>query len=149
MIVDNINQLKKYESVHPLFPLAIEFLSKKDLMDLPNGRHEIEGDDVFAIIARDNGKTIDEAQLEVHNEYIDIQVILSGVDSIGWKPRADCNDSVADFDPENDIQFYTEKSDTRVTVGPMQFAIFFPEDAHAPMVSDGFLHKVVIKIKND
>ncbi|MCK5529214.1 MAG: YhcH/YjgK/YiaL family protein [Kiritimatiellae bacterium] len=149
MIFDTINQLDRYKAVHPLFPAAIEFLKRVDLADLPDGKHDISGDDIFAIVARDNGKSANDALLEVHNRYIDIQVILSGVDSIGWKARENCSDAVADFDQDRDIQFYSEEPDTRVEVSAMQFAIFFPEDAHAPMVSDGFLHKIVVKIAND
>ena len=146
MIFDTINQLDKYTTVHPLFPEAVAFLKRDDLLDLEDGRHDIQGDDIYAIIARDSGKSPEDAKLEVHNRYIDIQVILSGIDSIGWKAREDCIDEVDDFNKDKDIQFYNDVPDTRVEVGTMQFAIFFPADAHAPMVSDGFLHKIVVKI---
>ncbi len=146
MIIDTINQLKEYEPLHDLFPLAVKFLKRADLADLPDGKHDISGDDIFAIVARANGKSAEDTQLEVHNKYIDIQVIISGTDSIGWKPRSACTNAVANYDQENDIQFYTEKPDAWIPVGPNQFAMFFPEDAHAPMVSDGLLHKIVIKV---
>ena len=29
----------------------------------------------------------------------------------------------------------------------MQFAIFYPEDVHAPMIGEGMIKKLVLKIK--
>jgi biofilm protein TabA len=36
-----------------------------------------------------------------------------------------------------------------VTIPQGSFGIFYPEDAHAPMGSDGPLHKVVVKVAVD
>jgi YhcH/YjgK/YiaL family protein len=146
MILDTIDKLSTYEILHKHFPLATQFLARPDLADLPDGKCEIRGDEIYAIVARANGRPPDNAQLEIHNNYIDIQVVLSGVDAIGWKPRSTCINATADFDEENDVQLYTDSPDAWTEVHPGQFAIFFPDDAHAPMVSNGMLHKVIIKI---
>jgi biofilm protein TabA len=36
-----------------------------------------------------------------------------------------------------------------VATPPGTFAIFFPEDAHAPMAGEGLIHKVVVKVAVD
>ena len=146
MILDITGRLTRYAPVHPLFPAAAEFLGRPDLADLPDGRHEIGGNDLYAIVIRDRGRSRDDAQLEVHNDRIDIQVVLEGTDDMGWKSRSACMVPVSDYDPEKDVQCFEDRPDTWVQVHSGQLAVFFPEDAHAPMISPGLLHKVVIKI---
>jgi YhcH/YjgK/YiaL family protein len=65
---------------------------------------------------------------------------------MGWKPAAACVKSVADYNPEKDIQFFTDTTDTWINTPTGSFCIFFPEDAHAPLVSEKEIHKAVIKV---
>ncbi len=146
MILDVIGRLAHYESMHRLFPAAAAFLQRVDLADLPCGRHELGGNEIYALVIKEVGKPPEKALLEIHNAYIDIQVVLHGTDSIGWKPRSGCARKVAGYDPDRDLQFFYDTPDTRVHVHAGQFAAFFPEDAHAPMVSASLIHKVVIKV---
>ncbi len=149
MILDAVDRFPGYESLHALFPAVTRFLGRPDLGDLAEGRHEIGGTELYAMVIRAAGKSSDDAQLEVHNDYIDIQVVLQGKESIGWKSRSACMTAVADYDPEKDLQFFEDSPDAWVQVHPGQLTVFFPEDAHAPMVSAGFLHKIVIKVAHE
>jgi len=146
MIFDITGRLTYYESMHHFFTAAAKFLERPDLADLPDGRYEIEGKELYAIVIRAVGTSSDDARLEVHNNYIDIQVVLKGTDSIGWKSRSACKNAVADYDAEKDLQLFTDIPDTWVQVHSGQLAVFFPEDAHAPMVSPDLLHKIVVKV---
>ena len=146
MILDIIKNLHRYEPIHPLLALAERFLRNPGIQGLPAGRHEIDGNAIYAIVVRDQGCSRDNAKLEIHNNYIDIQVILSGTESIGWKPRSSCIHPAGCYDSKKDLQFFTDQPDDWIQIHPGQFAIFFPEDAHAPMVSQDLIHKVVIKV---
>ena len=147
MILDIRERLNRYICLAKGFDEAISFLSRNDLDDLPEGRHEIAGDDVYAVVAREKGRKEFEAQLETHNRYIDIQLVLKGSESMGWKPRSACKHPAAPYDSEKDLSFYTDTPDAFIPVNPGAFAIFFPEDAHMPLIGDGMIHKIIVKIK--
>lgn len=149
MIMDRLDQIARYAAVHPRFDKAVEFLQGTDLAGLSDGRHDIDGDDMFAMACRDPAKTRDQAKLEAHRKYIDIQVVLDGTDEIGWKSRPTCETVDVEYDAEKDVEFLADPPDAWVAVCPGAFAVFFPEDAHAPLVGAGELKKVVVKIAVD
>ena len=137
MIFSALSQSSRYALLHPLFPRAFEYIRNTDLHALAPGRHDIIGDDMFVIVEHGPGRTRVEAQLECHRRYIDIQLVLEGVDEMGWKPLADCREPVGDYSAERDIRFFRDAVDSWIAVLPDHFCIFFPEDAHAPLVSAG------------
>lgn len=146
MIFDVLEHAGKYEALSPYFPAAFTFLQKKDLRDLPDGQYEIQGRKVFATVVRQKGKTISEAKLEAHDKYIDIQFVLEGTEQMGWKSRGQISAPV-ECPPElPDVYFYDEEPVSWSTVLPDSFAIFFPQDAHMPMISDDVVHKVIVKV---
>ncbi len=149
MIVDVLAAAEKYESINPGFARGFEFLRRQDLAALEPGRHEIDGENVFALVVVDSGKKAADSVMEVHRAYIDIQFTLAGRDQLGWMPLAECTNPAADFDAEQDYQLFECQPETWCRTGPGQFAIFFPEDAHMPLVAAGQLHKVVIKVAVD
>lgn len=146
MILDTIANSGRYATLHPLFPHVFEYIRSTDLPALAPGRHAIIGDDVFAIVERVPGRARETAQLECHRQYIDIQLVLDGVDEMGWKALADCHDPVSDYSAKTDIQFFHDAPVTWIAVPPDTFCIFFPEDTHAPLVASQPIHKVVFKI---
>ena len=146
MIFDTLENAGRYEPLQRDFSKAFQFLQRPDLASLAEGMYEIDGDAVFAIIAKDQGRAKEEAQLEIHNKYIDIQMVLNGVDEMGWKARSTCTGRVDAYDPEDDIQFFADTPTAWLTTTPQHFAIFFPEDAHLPLIAKDIIHKVIVKI---
>jgi len=146
MIVDYLENAHTYMKTHPRFPEAFDFLSRQDLAELPDGKHEISGDQIFAMVSNRNGISRDDAKLEAHRKFIDIQYVLSGTEDMGWKNKSRCSKSEKNYDSESDAEFFRDRSDCWITVKPGSFAAFFPQDAHAPLVSSGKLHKVVVKV---
>lgn len=149
MILSTLPQSDRYAALHPLFPRAFDFIRNTDLLSLAPGRHSIVGDDLFAIVEHVSGRSREDAQLECHRRYIDIQLVLEGVDEMGWKPLADCHNPVTDYSAEKDIQFFHDAPASWIATPPGAFCIFFPEDAHAPLVSSGNIRKVIFKIAAD
>jgi YhcH/YjgK/YiaL family protein len=146
MILANLGEADRYRALHPLFARAFEFLRETDLMSLPAGKHSVQGEQLFAIVEACAGRTRAEAQLECHRRYIDIQLVLEGIDEMGWKPLAECVSPATDYDAARDICFFNDTPSSWITTPPGSFCLFFPDDAHAPLVSSGFIRKVVVKI---
>ncbi|HBU14290.1 MAG TPA: YhcH/YjgK/YiaL family protein [Gemmobacter sp.] len=146
MILDTLAQADRYLALHPLFARAFEFLHGTDLGALEPGVHAIQDEQLFAIVEDCSGRTRTEAKLECHRRYIDIQLVLEGVDEMGWKPLAACVDPATDYDAARDIRFLNDAPASWVATPSGSFCLFFPDDAHAPLVSAGRIRKVVVKI---
>ncbi|TKB25660.1 DUF386 domain-containing protein [Desulfopila sp. IMCC35006] len=146
MILDILENAHRYLGINDGFPKAFEFLLRPELKEMAVGRYEIDGERVFAMVSKDIGLKKEDAQLETHERYIDIQLILAGTDDIGWKPRSLCKHPSGEYDHESDLQFFTDQPNTWLAIESGEFAVFFPEDAHMPLISSGQIHKVVVKI---
>jgi YhcH/YjgK/YiaL family protein len=146
MILDRLTNAGRYMAVHPRFGKAFDFLRRTNLAALEPGRHEICGDDVYVVVIRRDGKGRQGTKLEVHKKYVDIQFAVAGRDAIGWKDAADCSGG-GGYDAEKDTELFICEPDLWVDTPPGAYAIFFPEDAHAPMGATGPLHKVVVKVR--
>jgi len=146
MIIDTLENLGKYSSLNPLFNKAIEFIKNNDLANHESGIVKIDGDDLFANFTIAKGKTKEEARLESHDLMIDIQIPVSVPETMGYTPRKDLPQ--AEYNAAKDISFYDGLAQQYVTVYPGMFAIFFPQDGHAPCVSDSEeIRKVIFKVK--
>lgn len=144
MVVDRIENLDKYASLNPLFAKAIEYLKSTDLKAQELGKVKLQGDDLVVNFAQTQPKTKEEAKLETHDQFIDIQLPLSGVEVMGYTPRQDLPE--APYDADKDISFYQGLAESYIPVKPGMFAIFFPQDAHAPGVSSDGVKKVIVKV---
>lgn len=142
MIFSAFSQSHRYAALHPLFQQAFDYIRDTDLNALASGRYPIVGDDLFAIVEQVPGKSKEMAKLEAHRRYIDIQLVLDGDEQMGWKPLADCLNPVSEHSKEKDIRFFHDAPASWVAVPPDHFCIFFPEDAHAPLVASGQVRKL-------
>lgn len=146
MILDSLDAMDKYVNIHPGFIAAIEYLRSISDDGFSSGKREIIGERLFALASISSGVGISGARLEAHRRYIDIQYAVSGIDNIGWRPVSKCISSDGDYDAQRDILFYSDVPETWFGLTPGTCAIFFPDDAHAPLAINGNLHKVVIKV---
>jgi len=144
MILDKLENYEKYISLHPRFQKAFEFLLNNDLQKLDKDRYEIDGKKIFADIQKKQGKGF--SKLETHNKYIDIQIALNIEDNIGWKYKSDCKNSENGYDSTKDRELFLDKPDFFFKLRKNHFAIFFQDDAHAPLSTKKYLHKIVIKV---
>lgn len=149
MILDNLSVASRYASLHPLFAKAFAYIDSVDLASLEVGKFAIDGENLRGIVSDKNGTTAEAstAKFECHNAHIDIQVCIRGKETIGWKPRGTCVLPKGDYNPEKDVQFYDDAPDMFFGMTDNQFAIFYPEDVHAPMIGEGMIKKLVIKVK--
>lgn len=146
MIIDRIDNCNKYFALNSKFKKGFEFIQSFDPQNYIEGKNEISGDDIFAVVANISDNEPNE-KLEIHNEYIDIQYVVTGLDLIGWKNRKDCKLYENEFNLEKDYQFLLDKPTTKIELNVGEFAIFYPEDAHSPLMSTYPVLKIIIKIR--
>lgn len=146
MILDDLKNAQKYHSLHPHFARAFQFLREVSVFSPPH-REEIAGSDVYAIFSQNEGKGKAKAPLEAHRKYIDIQYIGEGEEVIGWRALQDCHTISQAYDRERDILFFQDQPETWFSFGSGRFALFFPDDAHAPLAGDGKNKKIVVKVR--
>ena len=146
MIIDKIENLFKYIDMNPLFADVVKFLESNDLNTLEEGKHEIKGTDLFVNVQAKPGKKLQDAVLEYHKKMIDIQIPVSDSETFGYTPVDELPE--VEFDEQKDIaKLPGLEAQTYVTINPGQMAIFFPQDGHAPCISEsGCLRKVILKI---
>ncbi|MCA9128580.1 MAG: YhcH/YjgK/YiaL family protein [Planctomycetales bacterium] len=149
MIVGELNtvEIRRATQSLPALQHGFEFLQRQGLASLEDGRHDIDGDDLFAIVAREHGRGQAASPLEYHRKFVDIQYVIAGVDLIGWLPTNCCQRKRGEFDEGKDLGFFHDRPATWLNIQPGTFAVFFPEDAHAPLASNVPIHKVVVKAR--
>lgn len=147
MIIDTIDNLGKYVTLNPLFADVVDFLKCHDLNTMEAGKYPIKEKDLFLNLQMAKGRSQEAAVLETHVEMIDIQIPISGDETFGYTPLSDLPSF--DYNAEKDITKYGDtKAQTYVTVKPGQFAIFFPQDGHAPCITNvPEIKKAIFKIK--
>lgn len=147
MVIDTLKNCTHYESLHPHFKAAFDFLKKPDVHTLPIGRTDIAGNAVFALVQHYETKPINEGKLEAHRKYIDIQFIADGEEFVGYAPLG--NQKVAHpYDTDKDFALYEGESWFTLLRKGM-FAIFFPQDLHLPSrhtEKPSQVKKIVIKV---
>jgi biofilm protein TabA len=148
MIIDTLKNAPKYFSVHPLFEKAFQYIRDTDLKNAKDEKVDIS-EGLKAIFSNAPGKTKDAstAKFECHDKNIDIQLCIDGVETIGWKPREKCANPNGDYNAEKDVLFFNDSPDMFFQLTNTQFAIFFPDDVHAPMIGEGNIKKLVMKVK--
>ena len=147
MIIDTLDNLGKYAALNPLFADVVDFLKSNDLQTMEPGKYPIKDKDLFLNLSLAKQRTKDTAFLETHVEMIDIQIPITCPETFGYTPL--CDLPAFDYNAEKDITKYGDtKPQTFVTVNPGQFAIFFPQDGHAPcIIEKEEIKKAIFKVK--
>lgn len=150
MIIDRLERRGLYASIGRGIPEALEFLAKTDVSALANGKHVIDGERLFAMVQRYKTKPVAEGRWEMHKKYIDVQYVAAGSERIGFAPLTDDSPVDEAYDPSRDVAFY-KMSGVLLPVSAGMFAVFTPNEVHAPCLSPdgpesaGEVLKVVVK----
>lgn len=147
MIISNREHCLDYLGIHENLDKALRYISETDFGSLPDGAYSISGQDVTVKVQHITGKPPEEAKLEAHDKFADIQMVLEGSEMLFLCFR-DGTARTQSF-PERDVSFYEGPSQP-VTLSPGQFAVVFPDDVHAPGIRSGGLphiRKCVFKVR--
>ena len=124
MILDSLKNSALYYGVSPRMKQAFELIASTDWTTMEPGIHELDGKDIY------------------------IQVLIRGEEeSFGWSERRELKKPLGEFSVENDIQLFDDVPQTYYTMRPGQFTVLFPEDGHAPMVGEGTVRKIIVKVR--
>ena len=148
MIVDTLDMLSRYTALNPLFADVVEYLENNDLCTMKEGKYPIKGDDLFLNLTTATSKSANTAVMETHDEMVDIQIPLSTSETYGYTPRRFLPE--AEYNAEKDItKIPNLVADDFITCRPGMFAIFFPQDGHAPCISEEEgIRKAIFKVRN-
>lgn len=103
------------------------------------GRYEIRGDDLYVLVQNRISKPREERpHPETHRRYVDLQLCRGGSELIDWYPAV-CLREYTAYNEERDVAFFhrPESGLQTLVMTPGTFAVFFPEDAHVPEITDG------------
>lgn len=149
MIYDKLLNIKKYGN---LPDSVINFISKIS-SNMKLGRYEIE-DGIYANVELYSTKTLHEACYEAHENYVDIQILLKGVEHIYYCQKDGLKIKIP-YNKDKDISFYSNNVEGAkyVLLNGTNFVILFPWEAHAPQVcvdnTPEEVLKLVVKIRKD
>jgi biofilm protein TabA len=148
MILGVLSSTSVVEKTHPLFKKAFDYIRSVGVEAIlaSSAKIELLAKDLYLFGSEYQGKTREQARIEAHRRYIDIQIPVEGTEEMGWADIRDSGEVVTPYNPDKDVEFYAGPVSTWFTVAPGQFAIFFPEDAHQPGIGQGTLKKIVVKV---
>lgn len=150
MVVDSLANADLYRALGPGIAAGLQWLRDFDPARTPDGRHDIQGDDLFALVQSYDTTPGAEKRFESHEVYADIQLVAAGRERLLHTATRSLEVLEA-YDPERDIAFYHEPpASSSVLLQPGDFAILFPDDAHKPGCMAGGregVRKVVVKVK--
>ncbi len=150
MIHDLLAHSTVYESLHPHFPAAFQWLKNFD-PSTPDGKYEIAGTDCVAGVQRYTTKASAEKKWEAHQIYGDIQVVYLGEETCGHTDVSRLQSSEP-YSASKDVEKFAVPTfpTTQLHLRCGYFTVFYPQDAHQPGVAFAQpteVLKVVIKFK--
>ena len=146
MIYDKIENIQTYCGISDRLSAALHALRNADFSSLEDGRHAIDGDNIYMNISTYETKPANEHP-EAHKKYIDIQYLISGEELIGVSCLDEMTGEISS-NPDNDVALYNG-STTPLKIGNGYFMVLFPQDAHAPGIACGTpakVRKAVVKV---
>ena len=148
MLIDRLDNRDAASHLPPRIRQAVDFLRTTDLQSLALGRHDLDGDRLFALVQEYTTRAAAQCIWEAHRKHIDVQCVVAGAERMGVAELASSTVREPN-DPARDVAFFEPGRDY-VIVSAGMFAIFWPDDVHSPggMVDDaapGAVRKIVIK----
>jgi YhcH/YjgK/YiaL family protein len=149
MIADRLVNAHRYSNLGPRIARAFEFLEQTDLDAAADGRHDIEGADLFALVQHYTSKTEAEGAWEAHRTYADLQFVVAGEERIGYGPIERFEGR--GHNSEKDLEFFTGQGDI-LTLEAGGFVLLWPGEVHMPQLAvtaPAPVKKIVVKIRVD
>lgn len=130
MILDTLSHAPTYFSLGARFQTAFDYLTNFD-QATPDGRHDLEGDALFALVQSYTTDPPEDRIFESHLVYADIQYLLSGQEIIYYREPSSLSPKT-EYDAKKDAIYYHPKDDRPLYLEAGTFVILLPQDAHKP-----------------
>lgn len=129
---------------------ALVWLRKQDFASLPAGRHDINGDAMYAQVIDTETRSKEALKPERHRAYLDVQYLYRGTEIMGVALETGNNPLATPYDEAHDILFYeTAENEIFFTLQAGQFTVFFPTDIHRSTITESepaAIRKIVVKV---
>ena len=148
MIYDNIANATLYRGLGARFAAAFDFLVRFDETS-SEGRVSLDGDNLFALVQSYQTAAATTKMFESHQNYADIQFVVSGEEVIYTAPLDRLEVTTA-YNHVNDAALYSGPDDTPLRLRVGDFAVLYPQDGHKPCCfwhAPTAVKKVVIKVR--
>ncbi|WP_192456518.1 YhcH/YjgK/YiaL family protein [Musicola keenii] len=150
IICDQQDWSREKYALHPIIHQAIHYISTTDFTTMETGKYDIIPGKMFCLLQEFTTEPVENRLAESHFQFVDIQYLLQGEETIGVARGSRNNTIIDDKKETNDIVFYRDiQNESLITLIPGMFAVFFPEDLHRPCCQcrePSFIRKAVIKI---
>ncbi len=149
MIVDRLEWWEQYAEISTRLRSGLSYLAGLDTSAYNEKTVEIDGQDVYALFQTYETAGEQDRFYEAHREYIDIQYIASGNECFRVADVSAVNVTTP-YTGDGDFELYGLVSGIDLHLGPGQFVVFFPHDAHVPKLQSGetsVIQKIVVKVK--
>ncbi|MGL4520655.1 MAG: YhcH/YjgK/YiaL family protein [Phocaeicola sp.] len=147
MIITTLKDCSRYENLHPKFKMLFDYMKSTEILHLPLGRIELCGEELFINNVEPAALTKEEQPLELHESYIDVHMLFSGKESMGWLPTDKITSYSKPYEADEDCALTADTPTTYIVLKPYDMAIVYPEDAHAPLIGTGKIRKMIAKVK--
>ncbi|MBS0661627.1 MAG: YhcH/YjgK/YiaL family protein [Verrucomicrobia bacterium] len=149
MITDTLTLSEIYTPLHPRLAAGFEYLRRLPA-NVADGRYEIDGPDLFALVQSYTTTPAAERKLEHHRKFADVQYLFAGAEIIEYAPLG-ALEVDRPYDEANDYGLVRDAvPNASLVLRPGQWAIFLPQDAHKPGCALGApaaVRKVVLKVR--
>ncbi len=147
MVTDRLANAVLYRSLSPRIAAAIDHVASTDFSVIPDGRYAVDGDRIFALVQRYRSKPLSESRWEAHRKHIDLQLVVSGTERIGYVSIDQLH--AEPYRDEKDLLWLSGEAGQWIAMPAGHFMLLWPGDAHMPGVmteAPADILKVVVKI---
>ena len=150
MIFDKLENLSRYAGSFPGADKVIAFLKECAAKPPAPGKYELDGKKLFVNVQQYSPKTFNPEKLEYHKDYIDIQLLLSGAETLYYAPLDGLAEAMP-YDAGKDCgmdRLPAPAAGTAIPLVPGNFVLLYPEEGHLPGIGDPAttVVKAVVKI---
>ncbi|CPR14640.1 YhcH/YjgK/YiaL family protein [Brenneria goodwinii] len=149
MITGNIHHLELVPYLPAKLREAIEYVKQNITADTPLGKYDIDGDNAFVLISNDSTEALEKRRAEYHAKYLDVQIVLSGVEGMTFS-NLPAGEPDVDWLADKDIAFLPSGGqEKQMVMQEGDFVVFFPGEVHKPLCAVGEparVRKAVVKI---
>ncbi|SQI36613.1 Toxin-antitoxin biofilm protein TabA [Leminorella richardii] len=142
MLTGNIHHLELTPYLPAKLRAAIEFVKKNVTADTPDGRYEIDGQNAFVMVSNNDTEAQESRRAEYHERYLDIQIVLNGVEGMGFS-NLPATETSEDLLAEKDLAFIPScPQEKLIAMQEGDFIVFYPGELHKPLCTVGKPGKV-------
>ena len=148
MIYDKLENIEHYLGINKNLDIAIQYILAHDIHSLSVGRTDIADASVYCNVMVASAGNVSEKKYEIHKNYMDIQIDLSGTEEIHIGDSSTMQ--ITCYESDNDFGVVDCKRIAACTIGPGNFIICMAHEPHMPGIAvseDVNLKKCVFKVR--